>query len=127
MIAHFDFFRFYNMLIIVACDNKDKILGYCGVKDGNELCQVFVYPEYRGSGLVHQLVWKAVEVAIAAGSDVLWGVAYPHVKDLYIGYITRFGATLIKEEQAEERIDGQWRGVFNITTVTADRRPTLHR
>src|SRR3989304_7879924 len=99
MISHFDFFRFYAMMIIVACDENDEVLGYCGVKDGNELCQVFVYPEYRGKGIVHQLVWKAVEFALGNGSKVLWGLAYPHVKDLYIGYVTKFGAKLVEEEQ----------------------------
>jgi predicted N-acetyltransferase YhbS len=123
MIAHFDFFGFYNTLIIVACNENDEIIGYCGLKNGNELGQVYVKPKYREQGLVHVLVWKAVEAALAGGSKVLWGVAYPHVKDIYIGYIERFGATLVEEEQAEDRADGQWKGVFDISTVDPDRRP----
>ena len=125
MIAHFDFFRFYELMIIVACDKDDKILGYCCVKGGQELCQVYVTPAYRTKGLVNHLVWKAVEMALAAGSKILWGVAYPNVKDLYIGYVTRFGATLVEEEQAEDRADGQWKGVLDLSTIDPDRRPKL--
>jgi len=123
MIAHFDFFGFPDLLIIVACNDKDEVMGYACLKGIDELCQVYVKPEYRGTRLVHTLVWKVVEKALLCGSKILWGVAYPEVKDLYIGYVTRFGAVILEEEQAEDREDGQWRGVFDITKVTPDRRP----
>jgi len=127
MIAHFDFFRFYNLQIIVACDAEDEVLGYCCVNNGDELCQVFVYPQYRGLGVVHQLVWKAIEFVREIGRDYLWGTALPNVKDIYIGYVERWGAKLVEETQAEDRIDGKWKGVFDISQITPDRRPELRR
>jgi hypothetical protein len=125
MISHFDFFTFYDTTIIVACNEKYEIMGYACLKDPNELCQVFVKPSYRNkaSGLVHTLVWKVVELAKKRGQTTLWGSAYPGVKDLYISYVRRFGAELLEEVQAEDSIDGQWRGLFNIVTITSDRRP----
>lgn len=125
MIAHFDFFKFYGVTIVVACDEKDEIMGYACFKIPNELCQVYVKKPYRGkkTNLVHILVWKVVELALASGQTTLWGTAYPNVKDLYIGYVTRFGTQLIEETQAEENVDGQWKGLFDISTITPDRRP----
>jgi len=127
MIKHFDLFAFYNLAIIAACNEKDEVMGYACLKNGDELCQVYVKPQYRGTRLVHVLVWKIIELATEGGGKILWGVAYPSVKDLYIGYVTRFGAKILAEEQAEEREDGQWKGVFDITTVTPDRRPEFRR
>jgi hypothetical protein len=123
MITHFDFFTFYDITIIAACNDQDEVMGYACLKNGNELCQVYVKPAYRGTGLVHVVVWKVVELAKQQGSKVIWGVAYPYLKDLYISYAERFNGTLLEEEQAEDREDGQWRGLFDITTVSPDRRP----
>jgi hypothetical protein len=123
MIAHFDFFTFYDTTIIVACNEKDEIMGYACLKNNDELCQVYVKPVYRHTGLVHVVVWKVVELAKERGSKIIWGVAYPYLRDLYVSYAERFNGVLIEEEQAEDRIDGQWRGLFDISQVTPDRRP----
>lgn len=125
MIKHFDFFNFYNLTMILACDERDRIMGYACLKSPNELCQVYVKKAYRGknTNLVHILVWKVVELARSRGQGHLWGAAYPAVKDLYIGYVTRFGVRLVDEIQAEDSVDGQWRGVFDISTIDSDRRP----
>lgn len=125
MIGHFDFFGFYNNLLIIACDVDDKVMGYAVLRDNNEICEVFVKPDYRNRGLVHILMWKCVEIAKELGEKILWGTMYDHRKELYMVYKDLFGATLIKVVPPEEREDGKWTVVYDITTITPDRRPRL--
>jgi len=123
MIKHFDLFKFYNLDIVIACDENDKVMGYACLQNNDELCQVFTKPEYRKKGLADVLIWKCYELAVLAGTTIIWGTAYPSTKDMYIDTIKRFGTVLLEVQPPEERNDGQWKMVFDITTVTPDRKP----
>jgi hypothetical protein len=125
MITHFDFFTFYDTTIIAACDENDEIMGYGCLKAPNEMCQLYVKVEYRGTGLVHILVWKIVELARERGQKTIWGIFYPHLKGLYIKYMQKFDRPIVEEEAPEERADGQWRLVFDISSLDPDRRPKI--
>lgn len=125
-IKHFDFFGFPNRLIIVACDDRDYIMGYCVLDDGNELCHIYVMPSHRKAGLVHLLIWKAIEIVRSRGFSYIWGVVYDPVKKLYESYVERWGAKMEILETPEERLDGQWRLIFKIDEITPDRRPDLY-
>lgn len=126
MLTHFDFFKFYDLLLVVACDEEDKIIGYFCLNNGNELCQVYVVPTHRGTGVVHLLIWEAVDIVKNLGFPTIWGLFYGHLIDFYMSYMARWGAPYTVIETPEERPDGQWKLVFDITTITPDRRPKLH-
>jgi hypothetical protein len=125
MLKHFDFFRFYNLLLVVACDEDDKIIGYFCLKDGNELCQIYVSPSRRGIGVVHLLIWEAVDIVKSLGFPTIWGMFYGPLKSFYTSYMARWGAPYEVIETPEERPDGRWKLVFKIDEITPDRRPEL--
>jgi GNAT superfamily N-acetyltransferase len=125
MIKHFDFFRFYNLLLVIACDKEDKVIGYFCLRDGNEFCNVYVAPSHRGTGVVHLLVWEAVEILKSLGFPTIWGLFYTPLAGLYNVFKERFGAVLLEENLPETRPDGQYRRVYDITTITPDKRPRV--
>ena len=127
MLKHFDFFRFYNLLIVIACDDQDKVVGYFCLRDGNEFCNLYVVPSHRGTGVVHLLVWEAIEILKSLGFPTIWGLCYEPVRGLYACISERFGGIETVEETPEERPDGQYQLVYDITTITPDRRPKLRR
>jgi GNAT superfamily N-acetyltransferase len=125
MLAHFDFFKFYDLLLVVACDAKDTIIGYFCLQNGNELCQVYIAPSHRGTGVIHLLIWEAVTIVKGLGFPTIWGVFYDPLFGFYTQYMKKWGAPYTVLETPEERSDGQWKLIFDITTIDPDRRPEL--
>lgn len=125
MLAHFDFFRFENLLIVVACDDKDQVIGYFCLQNGNELCQVYVAPSHRGTGVVHLLIWEAVDILKSLGFPSIWGLFYDHLVGFYTNYMKKWGAPYTVIESPEDRPDKQWKLEFDITTITPDKRPII--
>lgn len=125
MLAHFDFFGFYSTLLVVACDEKDTIMGYFLIEGGNELSHIYVMPDYREQNLVDILVWKCVEIVKERGFTEILGLTYPQLTGLYARYMEKWGAKIKVVKTPEERADGQWEILYDISEITPDRGPNV--
>lgn len=83
MDKHFDYFHFPRVMVVVYCDEQDKILGYFALTNGNELGQLYVDPKCRKTEVVHTLLREAMAIVHAFGFPYIWGVCYERMKRFY--------------------------------------------
>jgi len=108
MTNHFDYFRFYEMLIVIYCNEQDEILGSFTLRNGNEFGQLFVAPSHRGTEVVHLLIREAVAIVTSLGFPSIWGVGYGRMREL----LQFFARKTNVEITVEEEPDGRWQVEF---------------
>lgn len=126
---HFDYFRFYDMLLIIYCDEQDEIIGYFTIRNGNEFGQVSILPSHRGSEVVHLLIWEAAEIVYQLGFPYIFGLCYERMKKYYDRFIAKYdlGDVMKMTESPKERADGQWKVVYTFDETYPDRRDSFRR
>ena len=121
MTKHFDYFRFYDMLLVIYCDEKDEILGHFTLRNGNEFGQLYVSPQHRGTEIVHILVKEARAIVQNLNFSYIHGVCYERMKRFYELFARRTKVKIEFPETPEERPDGQYRVVFRFNETSSDR------
>ena len=118
---HFDYFRFYDMLLVIYCDEKDEIIGHFTLRNGNEFGQLYVSPSRRGTEVVHLLIREALAIVHNLGFPYIHGVCYERMKKFYELFKRRYNLHIEFPETPEERTDGQWKVVLFFDETSTDR------
>lgn len=112
MEKHFDYFRFYDLFLVIYCDEKDEMIGHFTIKNGNEFGQLYVNPSHRGTEIVHLLIREALALVHSWGFPYIQGVCYDRMKKFYELFKRRYNLNIEFPETPEERPDGQWKVVL---------------
>lgn len=109
---HFAYYPFVNDFLIIACNSEDEPIGYVAIGKNNEICKLYVYPDYRGGPLLHVLLKEALMVAKSFGMTFLWGFCYDRMHKFYSRTYAKtaemHGYSFKFVESPDERDDDHW-------------------